>query len=378
MPLVAADLDGLSLYGWVFGGFFVTSAIAIPIAAHVIDRSGLRLPFAVGLGLFGGGLLVAGFAPSMLVLVGGRIFQGMGAGTLSAATYASIAIAYSPRERARMLALVSSAWLVPAFVGPLLGSAIAQLAGWRWTFLGLAAFVPIAALLVLPAVAGHDRRRAPAGPGPGSWVRTLIPPREIGRAAVVSMLANSAIYGVLTFAPLGMTGVRGQSTFESGLAVGFCSVAWIAASWLHQRSAHRVDLRDSIRFGLAFITVASLILVGVVLPAVPFAAILGGWVLVGIGCGVAFQAINLFVMGAARPGAEGRATSSVQLANTIGAAVGTTALGTLFNAGRDAGFAMAISLFLVFAVCWVVVALSTLLAWVAPRSRDRRADTAAA
>jgi len=63
MPLVAADLDGLALYGWVFAGFFLTSALAIPVAAQVIDRSGLRLPFAAGLTLFGAGLLIAGFAP---------------------------------------------------------------------------------------------------------------------------------------------------------------------------------------------------------------------------------------------------------------------------------------------------------------------------
>jgi predicted MFS family arabinose efflux permease len=378
MPLVAADLDGLSLYGWVFGAFFVSSALAIPIAARTIDRSGLRRPFAVGLGLFGGGLLIAGFAPAMLVLVGGRVLQGVGAGTLNAVTYAAIAIAYGPRERARILALVSTAWLVPAFVGPVLGSAIAAVAGWRWTFLGLAAFVPIVAVLVLPAVASHDRRRDPTPRLQESWAKTLIPAREIGRAAVVSMLGGSAIYGAITFAPLAMTAVRGQPTIDAGLAIGFCSAAWIAASWVHQRWMRRVDLRDAIRLGLGFITVTSLILVGVVLPEVPYAVIVIGWILVGLGCGVAFQAINLFVMGRASPGTEGRATSSVQLANTVGAAVGTTALGGLFNLGRDAGLAMASSLVLVLAVCWAVLALSTMLAWGTPPARDSQADTAGA
>ncbi len=376
MPLVAADLDGLGLYGWVFAGFFVTSALAIPFAARLVDRSGLRIPFAAGLALFGGGLLIAGFAPSMAVLVGGRIFQGLGAGTLNAVTYAAIAIAYSPRERGRVLALVSTAWLVPAFAGPLLGSAIAEIAGWRWTFFALAGFVPIAALLVLPAVAGHDRRRVPSGPTPGSWIRALVPPPAIGRAAILSMLGGSAIYGLLTFAPLGMTEVRLQGTFESGLGVGFCSVAWIAASWLHQRAAHRLDLRDSIRFGLLFITIASIVLVAVVLPQVPYVVVLLGWVLVGLGAGVAFQAINLFVMGRAAPGTEGRATSSVQLANTIGAAVGTSALGALLNGGRDGGLGMSDALLLVFGTCWLVLALSTVLAWGGASSRDRQGVTA--
>ena len=106
MPLVAADLDGLELYGWVFGGFFLSSGVAIPLTARAVDRSGLRWPFAAGLALFGGGLFVAGFAPSMLVLVLGRFLQGFGAGALNAVVYATVAIAYSPRERGRVLALM--------------------------------------------------------------------------------------------------------------------------------------------------------------------------------------------------------------------------------------------------------------------------------
>ena len=188
---------------------------------------------------------------------------------------------------------------------------------------------------------------------------------------------GSAIYGVLTFAPLGMTEVRGQGTFAAGIGVGLCSVAWIAASWAHQRAADRLDLRDSIRFGLLFMTVVSVALVGVVLPSAPFAVILAGWILLGLGAGVAFQAINLFVMGRAAPGTEGRATSSVQLANTVGAAVGTSALGALLNAGRTGGLDMATALFAVFAVCWVVMAISTVLAWGTPSSRDSQAGTAA-
>ena len=66
MPLVAADLDGLSLYGQVFAG------VSTPSCA---GRSRWRRRWSTGPGsvgwlrrawrLFGGGLLVAGLAPSM-------------------------------------------------------------------------------------------------------------------------------------------------------------------------------------------------------------------------------------------------------------------------------------------------------------------------
>jgi hypothetical protein len=73
----------------------------------------------------------------------------------------------------------------------------------------------------------------------------------------------------------------------------------------------------------------------------------------------------------------------VQLANTIGAAVGTSLLGVLFNLGRDGGLSIGDALLVVFAVCWAVMVLSTVLAW--PRrgpattvasSRDSQAVTA--
>ena len=84
MPIVADELGGLELYGWVFTAFFLGSLIGIVVVGGVIDRGGLGAPFAVGLGLFAIGLLVGGLAPSMEVLVAARFLQGLGAGTVPA------------------------------------------------------------------------------------------------------------------------------------------------------------------------------------------------------------------------------------------------------------------------------------------------------
>ncbi len=362
MPLVAADLDGLDLYGWVFAGFFLTSALAIPVTAQIVDRSGLSRPFAAGLLLFGGGLLVAGLAPTMSILVAGRLLQGTGAGALNAVIYAAIAVAYGPRERGRVLALISTAWLVPAFAGPLLGSLIAQASSWRWTFLGLGAGVPLVALLVLPAVAGHDRHRADRARLSGGGFG-LLPPPTIRRAALLSMLAGSALYGLLAFAPEAMTEVRGQSTFEAGLAVGLLSLSWVLSAWAHQRIAHRVALRHSIRYGLLVMGLSSPVVAALIFRENPYPVVLVAWIVVGIGAGFAFQAINLLVMAEAPPGAEGRATSSVQLANTIGAAIGTSAMGALLNVAIGSGLALGTGLGIVFATCVAVMLVSVWVGW---------------
>ena len=90
MPIVARELGGIELYGWVFSAFFLGSLIGIVIVGGAIDRGGLALPFAVGLGLFAIGLLSGGLAPSMVVLVVARFVQGLGAGTIQPIAYVAI------------------------------------------------------------------------------------------------------------------------------------------------------------------------------------------------------------------------------------------------------------------------------------------------
>src|SRR5215469_10273257 len=80
MPVVARDLGGLRLYGWVFSAFMLGSVLGIVMAGRAADRRGPAIPFVAGVALFGAGLAIAGLAPTMEVLVGGRVLQGIGAG----------------------------------------------------------------------------------------------------------------------------------------------------------------------------------------------------------------------------------------------------------------------------------------------------------
>jgi MFS family permease len=72
MPVVARDLNGVSLYGWVFTAFMLGSLVGIVAAGRQADKFGPARPFLGGVLLFGAGLTIAGLAPSMAVLVAGR------------------------------------------------------------------------------------------------------------------------------------------------------------------------------------------------------------------------------------------------------------------------------------------------------------------
>src|SRR5487761_1742672 len=56
MPVVARDLGGLRLYGWVFSGFMRGSVIGSVAAGREADRRGPAVPFVAGVALFGSGL----------------------------------------------------------------------------------------------------------------------------------------------------------------------------------------------------------------------------------------------------------------------------------------------------------------------------------
>ena len=152
LPEVEGDLGGIAWYGWVTAAFFLGTMIGIVFAGSQADRRGAGPPYVVGLILFAAGLLVCGFAPGMPILVVGRFVQGLGAGVVPAIGYVAIGRAFDVAERPRMFAVLSTAWVVPGLLGPVLAERIADGVGWRWVFLGLVPLVACAGVLVLPAI----------------------------------------------------------------------------------------------------------------------------------------------------------------------------------------------------------------------------------
>ena len=165
MPLVAKDLHGLSLYGFVFSAFLLGTMVGIVAAGRAADRRGPAVPYVAGIIIFAIGLTIAGLAPSMPVLVAGRALQGLGAGAVPAVAYVAIGRSLPERLRARMMAVLSTAWVAPGLAGPALSAEVARLFGWRWVFLGLLPFIALTGPLALPALVRLGRAPDPAPGG---------------------------------------------------------------------------------------------------------------------------------------------------------------------------------------------------------------------
>jgi predicted MFS family arabinose efflux permease len=66
------------------------------------------------------GLVLAGTAPSMIVLVLSRGVQGFEAGILVSVTYTCVGQGNPEQLKSRMVAILASAWVVPGLIGPAL------------------------------------------------------------------------------------------------------------------------------------------------------------------------------------------------------------------------------------------------------------------
>ncbi|WP_043434472.1 MFS transporter, partial [Arthrobacter sp. I3] len=91
MPLVSRELDGAGLYALAFAGPLATGVIGMVAAGSWSDRKGPVAPLLAAVGMFVLGLLIAGTAGTMPVLVSGRLVQGLGGGGLTVALYVVIA-----------------------------------------------------------------------------------------------------------------------------------------------------------------------------------------------------------------------------------------------------------------------------------------------
>jgi MFS family permease len=377
MPVVAQHLGGLSLYGWVFSAFMLGNVIGIVTAGRQADRYGPARPFLGGLALFCAGLTVAGSAPTMLVLVGGRALQGIGAGAVPAVAYVAIGRSLPENLRARMMAVLSTAWVLPGMVGPAISAAVASVFGWRMVFLGLIPLVVITGALTLPglfrlgkqpqgeaspasrpenehrfvdglvAAAGAaltlagltrvaDGGQVFVGLGllaggvaaMGFSLRRLLPAgtfiarRGLPAVIVCRGLLTFTFFGADAYVTLTITTVRHHTPVLAGVAVTGATLAWTAGAWVQARLNSRQEARRLVGWGLLVIIIGLSAMALVLLPAVPVYTGLAAWTVAGFGMGLAYAPISLLMLREAPDGREGWASASLSLADVLGTALG--------------------------------------------------------
>lgn len=410
LPVTARELGGLGGYGWAFSAFMLANLIGTIAAGQVADERGPTRPLVFALLFFTAGLIVAGAATTWPMLIVGRTLQGFGGGGVMTVAYLSIRRGYPDTLRARMLAIVSSSWVLPSLIGPLVAGLIGEHANWRWVFLGLVPLPFVTGALMLPAlrrmpavvVDQRDRSRLPAGValalGAGLFLyglelrsvgffvasgvglvlavaslRPLLPEGALRlRAGLPAALAFRALlsfifFGSEAFVPLGLATLRGLSPTQGGLVLTGASLAWVVGSWTQARmdasrgpSSRRLRLVTGISLvgvGISAMAIAAVtVSVPVVVPAVT-------WALAGFGMGLAYPTSSIIALGLAAPGEEGRVSSSLNLVESLGIAFGAGISGAAFEFGRHAAWSdqRTLGVTFAFAIAPVLIALPAAL-----------------
>ena len=370
MPAVVADLGALTLYAWPFVAFLAASVFGTVLGGRWCDARGPRPALISSPLLFGAGLLVAGTATSMPQLLVGRVLQGAAAGCLTVSVFVLISVVYPRRVQPAVFGLMSSAWVLPALIGPPVAGVVSEVFSWHWVFLGLVPIVLIAVALVVPAL----RRLAPPEPdeagsagrgrntgvviaalgaavgvsalswaaqhiSPGAGVVALVAfgllvpslhrllPAGVIRArrgvptvvAARGLLAGS-FFTVASYLPLMLHETHGWSLAAAGIPLIAGSLCWsLASAW--QGRHPDLDRPTLLRIGFAGLVVgcAGLVFVapawGVPWLSVPLT------MLCGAGMGLGFSSVSFLVLSQSAAGEVGFNSSAAQIADQLTVAV---------------------------------------------------------
>lgn len=173
LPAIGADL-GAGLVGlqWVTNAYLLTLASLLLAGGSAGDIFGRRRVYLIGCGVFGAGLLVSAAAPSLPVLVAGRLLLGVGAAAMTPISLAIVDASFAEDEQSQAIGAWASGSALASAAGPFVGGLLVDRAGWRWVF-----------LISLPLLAGtvwatwrhvvDDERRGRAGGDDGGSGRRL-------------------------------------------------------------------------------------------------------------------------------------------------------------------------------------------------------------
>ncbi|MFZ5476597.1 MAG: MFS transporter [Myxococcota bacterium] len=327
MPTVVADLGGLALFPLSFSAYLLAQTVSTPAWGVVADRVGRRDTYVAGVLAFLAGSGVCALAPSMDVLVAGRVVQGVGAGAIMPLTMTLFGDLWPVDARARLTGLFSIVWGVSALIGPLVGGLITDAIGWRGIF-----WMNLAPGLAAGAVVAWAVPRALGQGGvglAGDWTSLLKDPTQQAVNGV-GLLLGAALYGFIGYLPVQVQGVRGGDALAAGLALLPLSIAWTVASNVAGSLMIRVGFRFLVRLGTAVAaTGAAMTLVSPDwMPAL---------IVYGAGNGLAIASLTVSAQEAAPQRLRGTATSIAMFSRSIGAAVGVQIYGLLAGFRPGAG-----------------------------------------
>lgn len=321
--------------------FSISAGISIPLLGFLSDKIGRKKILIPALIMYGLGGLVSGLAVWLLaepyiVLLAGRIIQGIGAAGTAPIAMALVGDIFQNQERSKALGVIEAANGLGKVISPILGSLIAALLIWHALFFVYSFLaVPIAAGIWLaikePPLKTKDRTAA-------LYLKTLKKVFvEKGKSLAGCYLAGSIVlmvlFGVLSY----MSDVLETRYNLKGISKGFAIAIPVLAMAITSYSSGRFLqqrgflLKFMVVLGLASVA-ASLLLIAIF----PMDWIFfGGVTLMGVGTGLVLPAVNTLVTSSVPLEERGGITALYGSVRFFGVALGPPAFSLLLEVSKQ-------------------------------------------
>ncbi|PZU49674.1 MAG: MFS transporter [Microbacterium sp.] len=211
IPHLVDDLDITPVQAqWLTTAFMLTMAVVIPTTGFLLNRFSTRSMFALAMGLFSTGTLIALIAPGFAVLVVGRVVQASGTAIMMPLLMTTLMTVVPPHLRGRMMGRVSVVISLAPAIGPTMAGIVLDTLSWRWIF---AIVLPIALVALLVGV---------------RWI-TNIGERTHAPLDVLSVVLSALGFGGLVFGLSQIGGSHGSGSAADAAAASTATLTLVVS-----------------------------------------------------------------------------------------------------------------------------------------------------
>ncbi|GAA4717900.1 multidrug effflux MFS transporter [Isoptericola chiayiensis] len=244
LPEVAADLGSTSSFAALSVSIMLVGGAAGQLVIGPLsDRFGRRRPLMIGLGMHVVISLLCALAPNMTVLVGLRLLQGFFNAACGVAAMAIVRDRFVGSEAARILSRLMLIIGIAPLLAPTFGSAVAEVASWRWVFGFLALIGVTMGVIVwrfLPETHPVQRRATGGARSVAGGYAHLLRDRHFMALALLPGLGMAVLMSYVVTSPFVFQEVYGLSHGQFSLLFALNGVGLVASAQLNAALVRRV------------------------------------------------------------------------------------------------------------------------------------------
>jgi len=378
----------------------VAVGYSLGLAASVLwfgaigDHHGRKMMLLIGTFLAIPSSLLAGFAPSIEILIAARIFGGLAAGMAFPTTLALIAALWSGKHRTRSIALWSGVGAAVAALGPMISGFLLLSREWSSVFMVTIPIAVVALIMIYKFIPSHINETSDPvdnlggilsllllgslvlainlAPLPGartitaiivvlaliSGVFFIIRQRRVKNplydlkiarrptfmvAAVAGTIVFGSLMGAMYIGQQFMQNVLSYSTLHAGIAILPGAVFMLFMAPFSARLVERYGSRFTLLLGFLFCLIGFISMLFLWKEGIPYWMVGISYALLGTGVGIAGTPASNSLTTSVPLEREGMASGTADLQRDLGGAIMTSIFGVLLTAGYSRAFSKLIS-----------------------------------